>query len=115
MKDSQLYKKAQLENWLKIFNLPDWVGGRTSITSSVGLLPLALIKQDISDFISGAAIMDELTRKKNIKHNPAALLASAWYFSGDGVGKRDMVVLPYRDRLQVFSNCLLYTSPSPRD
>ena len=106
MKDSQLYKKAQLEKWLKIFNLPDWVGGRTSITSSVGLLPLTLINQDISEFISGAAIMDELTRKTNIKDNPAALLASAWFFSGDGVGKRDMVVLPYRDRLQVFSKYL---------
>ena len=106
MKDSQLYKKAQVEKWLKIFNLPDWVGGRTSITSSVGLLPLTLINQDISEFISGAAIMDELTRKTNIKDNPAALLASAWFFSGDGVGKRDMGVLPYRDRLQVFSKYL---------
>ncbi len=106
MKDSKLYKKAQLEKWLKIFNLPDWVGGRTSITSSVGLLPLSLINQDISEFISGAAIMDELTRKTNLKDNPAALLSSAWFFSGDGVGKRDMVVLPYRDRLQVFSKYL---------
>ena len=106
MKDSQLYKKAQLENWLKIFNLPDWVGGRTSITSSVGLLPLALINRDVSEFIKGAAIMDELTRIPNIKDNPAALLSSAWFFSGDGKGKRDMVVLPYRDRLQVFSKYL---------
>ncbi len=106
MKDSQLYKKAQFENWLKIFNLPDWVGGRTSITSSVGLLPLALINRDVSEFIKGAAIMDELTRIPNIKDNPAALLSSAWFFSGDGIGKRDMVVLPYRDRLQVFSKYL---------
>ena len=106
MKDSQLYKKAKTEEWLKIFNLPDWVGGRTSITSSVGLLPLALINQDVSEFIRGAAIMDELTRIPNIKDNPAALLSSAWFFSGDGMGKRDMVVLPYRDRLQVFSKYL---------
>ncbi len=106
MKDSQLFKKAKSENWLKIFNLPDWVGGRTSITSSVGLLPLALINQDISEFINGAAIMDEITRISNIKENPAALLSSAWFFSGSGLGKRDMVVLPYRDRLQVFSKYL---------
>ena len=50
--------------------------------------------------------MDELTRIPNIKENPAALLSSAWFFSGDGIGKRDMVVLPYRDRLQVFSKYL---------
>ena len=106
MKGSQLYKKAESEKWLKIFNLHDWVGGRTSITSAVGLLPLALINKDISEFIKGAKIMDELTRKANIKDNPAALLSSAWFLSGDGIGKRDMVVLPYRDRLQVFSKYL---------
>ena len=33
MKDSKLFKKATNENWLKIFNLQDWVGGRTSITT----------------------------------------------------------------------------------
>ena len=41
-----------------------------------------------------------------LKKNPAALLSSAWYLTGDGSGKRDMVVLPYRDRLQVFSKYL---------
>ena len=106
MKDSKLYKKASSEKWLKIFNLPDWVGGRTSITSSVGLLPLVLINEDIFEFIRGAAIMDEVTRSIDFKKNPAALLSSAWFLSGDGLGKRDMVVLPYRDRLQVFSKYL---------
>ena len=106
MKGSKLYKKATNENWLKIFNLQDWVGGRTSITSSVGLLPLALINQNISEFIRGANVMDEVTRSVNYENNPAALLSSAWYLSGDGLGKRDMVVLPYRDRLQVFSKYL---------
>ena len=106
MKDSKLYKKAISEGWLEIFNLPDWVGGRTSITSSVGLLPLALINQDVSEFIKGAAIMDELTRIACLKDNPAALLSAAWFFTGDGLGRRDMVVLPYRDRLQVFSKYL---------
>ena len=106
MKESKLFKKATSENWLKIFNLQDWVGGRTSITSSVGLLPLALINENIFEFIRGASVMDEATRISDFKNNPAALLSSAWYLTGDGVGKRDMVVLPYRDRLQVFSKYL---------
>jgi len=38
--------------------------------------------------------------------NPAALLSASWFFCGEGFGKRDMVVLPYRDRLQVFSKYL---------
>ena len=62
MKDSKLFSKATSENWLKIFNLQDWVGGRTSITSSVGLLPLALINENIFEFIRGASLMDEATR-----------------------------------------------------
>ena len=106
MKDSKLYKKAFSENWLKIFDLPDWVGGRTSITSSVGLLPLGLIKENISDFLKGASDMDKVTRNYQLLKNPAALLASAWFFCGKGLGERDMVVLPYRDRLQVFSKYL---------
>ena len=106
MKGSNLYSKAKSEKWLKIFHLPDWVGGRTSITSSVGLLPLSLIDEDVDLFLKGASKMDEITRCTNINNNPSALLAIAWYLSGNGKGKRDMVVLPYRDRLQVFSKYL---------
>ena len=65
----------------------------------MGLLPLALINEDISEFIRGASLIDEATRISDFKNNPAALLSSAWYLTGDGAGKRDMVVLPYRDRL----------------
>ena len=106
MTDSELYKKASNEKWLEIFNLPDWVGGRTSITSSVGLLAISLIKENIYDFLKGASIMDHVTRSKDILSNPAALLSASWFFCGEGLGKRDMVVLPYRDRLQVFSKYL---------
>ena len=38
--------------------------------------------------------------------NPAALLALMWYFAGGGEGKKDMVVLPYKDRLELFSRYL---------
>jgi glucose-6-phosphate isomerase len=50
--------------------------------------------------------MDGATRGADVRSNPAALLAAAWYASGDGQGRRDMVVLPYRDRLEVFSRYL---------
>jgi len=106
MSGSKLYQKASKEGWLGIYDLPDWVGGRTSITSSVGLLPLVFINENIENFLKGASKMDEISRTKKIINNPAALLAASWYFSGEGFGKRDMVVLPYRDRLQVFSKYL---------
>ena len=105
-KGSQLDKLANSENWLNIFDLPDWVGGRTSITGAVGLLPAVLVGADINKFLDGASQMDALTRIKDIKNNPAALLSLAWFKAGDGKGLRDMVVLPYRDRLEVFSRYL---------
>src|SRR6202012_3172824 len=37
---------------------------------------------------------------------PAALLALMWDYIGDGRGKKDMVVLPYKDRLLLFSRYL---------
>ncbi len=105
-KGSKLDVLAINENWLNIFDLPDWVGGRTSITGAVGLLPAVLIGADIKNFLDGASQMDALTREKDIKNNPAALLSLAWFKSGNGKGLRDMVVLPYRDRLEVFSRYL---------
>ncbi|MEA3285892.1 MAG: glucose-6-phosphate isomerase [Candidatus Marinimicrobia bacterium] len=104
--DSQLYKIATSENWLSIFPMWDWVGGRTSIMSAVGLLPLALTGVDIHTFLSGAKTMDQQTRSKELTDNPAALLALVWYIQGDGKGSKDMVILPYKDRLLLFSRYL---------
>ena len=56
--------------------------------------------------LDGAKEMDDATRVPNLKHNPAALLALAWYFSGNGKGEKDMVVLPYKDSLLLFSRYL---------
>ena len=40
MADSKLDQQASQEQWLKRFDMFDWVGGRTSITSAVGLCPV---------------------------------------------------------------------------
>jgi glucose-6-phosphate isomerase len=50
--------------------------------------------------------MDAATRKKSLQDNPAALLALMWYWATDGKGVKDMVVLPYKDRLLLFSRYL---------
>lgn len=104
--NSKLFNLASQENWLSIFPMWDWVGGRTSVMSAVGLLPAALLGIDIQAFLGGAAAMDELTRSDDISANPAALLAQAWYLLGDGKGSKDMVILPYKDRLLLFSRYL---------
>jgi glucose-6-phosphate isomerase len=103
---SNLDNLAKSENWLASFPMYDWVGGRTSELSAVGLLPAALQGIDIRAMLAGAKEMDILTRIPEIETNPAALLALAWYFSGNGRGEKDMVVLPYKDSLLLFSRYL---------
>ena len=92
--------------WLDVFPMWDWVGGRTSETSVVGLLPAALQGLDIDAFLAGARACDELTRVPDARRNPAAQLALMWLFLTDGRGAKDMVVLPYKDRLELFSRYL---------
>jgi glucose-6-phosphate isomerase len=103
---SDLDKTAVKEGWLARFPMWDWVGGRTSEFSAVGLLPIALQGFDIDAVLKGAADMDTLTRIDITKRNPAALLALGWYHCGCGKGSKDMVVLPYKDRLELFSKYL---------
>ena len=97
---------AREQGFLDIFPMWDWVGGRTSVLSAVGLLPAALQGIDIEALLSGARDMDRHTRAQNPSENPAALLASAWHTAGNGRGARDMVVLPYKDRLLLLSRYL---------
>ncbi len=103
---SKLHKTAVSENWLRIFPMWDWVGGRTSVLSAVGLLPAALQGLDTNGLLDGAAAMDRLTREADPLKNPAALLALMWYHVGEGRGAKDMVILPYKDRLCLFSRYL---------
>jgi len=106
MPGSKLDRQAAAEGWLQRFALHDWVGGRTSITSAVGLLPGFLAGVQMEDFLAGAAAMDRATRQPVLCRNPAGLMAASWFAAGSGKGTRDMVVLPYRDRLEVFSRYL---------
>ena len=103
---SELDKHAEANGWLARFPMFDWIGGRTSVMSAVGLLPMALQGFDIDAFLAGAAAMDERTRVPDVAQNAAMLLALMWYYTGNGKGEKDMVVLPYKDRLALFTKYL---------
>lgn len=103
---SHLDKQAESEGWIKRFPMWDWVGGRTSELSAVGLVPAALQGLDIDSMLAGAAACDAVTRVHDTPKNPSALLALMWYHATDGKGKKDMVILPYKDRLLLFSRYL---------
>jgi len=106
MPGSKLEALARAQGFLEVFPIWDWVGGRTSIFSCVGLLPAALQGFDVDAFLAGAREMDAATRRPDPAANPAAMLALAWHTAGEGHGLRDMVVLPYRDRLLLLSRYL---------
>ena len=106
MQGSDLDKYATKNRWLTQFPMWDWVGGRTSELSTVGLLPAALQGIDIDSMLSGANECDKITRVKSFKDNPACQLALAWFESGNGKGTKNMIVLPYKDRLALFSKYL---------
>ena len=104
--DSHLDQFAKKSGFLARFPMWDWVGGRTSELGPVGLLPAALQGADIRALLAGAKEMDALTRTRPFENNPAALLALAWFFLTDGRGNKDMVILPYKDRLLLLSRYL---------
>ena len=103
---SELDQVATKNNWLRRFPMWDWVGGRTSELSAVGLLPAALQGLDIDAMLAGARACDEITRTAQTNRNPSALMAAMWYHAGGGKGAKDLVVLPYKDRLELFSKYL---------
>ncbi len=69
-----LKKLADLKNY-KTFVVPDDVGGRFSVLTSVGLLPIAVAGIDISQLLEGAAVGYELY-KKPFAENPAYIYAA---------------------------------------
>ena len=75
------------------------VGGRYSIFTPVGLLPMALLGADLSAFIRGAKDMDTLCQNPLLSENPAAELAAVQFLLDT---KRDYflrIIMPYSTRL----------------
>ncbi len=103
---SALDNVCKAEGWLRSFPMWDWIGGRTSQMSAVGLLPAALSGIDIDQLLAGAKAMDACTRRHELQENPSALLAAMWFDAARSRGLRNMVVIPYKDRLSLLSRYL---------
>ena len=93
-------------NWLARFAIWDWVGGRTSLFSAVGLLPSELLGFNTDEFIAGAKDMDDATRGDSFTDNLALQLATVWFHTVETQQLRNMVVLPYCDRICMMSKYL---------
>ncbi len=104
--DSLLDRHAAAQGWLHRFPMTDWVGGRTSVMSVVGLVPAAIQGVDLDQFLAGAADVDAKTRLLPVRENISMMMALMWHAAGNGRGEKDLVVLPYKDRLLLMSKYL---------
>jgi len=66
--DSKLSEYAKI-NQIDSFDIPKNVGGRFSVFSAVGLLPLAIVGIDIDELLNGAKEVYNSFFNKNIKYN----------------------------------------------
>lgn len=88
---------------IRMLTIPAEVGGRFSIFTPVGLLPIALLDANVESFVRGAKEMDTLCQNASIDENPAALLAAVQYLLDCKRGYSVRVVMPYSHRLASFA------------
>jgi len=89
-----------LEHGIQMLPIPNQVGGRYSIFSPIGLLPMALLDGDIDAFVRGAKEMDTLCQNLDLDNNPAAQLASVQFLLNTKRGYTVRVIMPYSQRLE---------------
>ncbi len=75
---SKLWEKAKEKNIATIC-IPGEVGGRYSVFSAVGLVPLSLVGMDINSLLLGARQMRDLCLNKDVSKNPALISAIIIY------------------------------------
>ncbi len=103
-KQAGVLRQLANEEGYKTFVVPDDVGGRFSVFSAVGLVPLALVGIDIDEIIKGIKIMDLTLKNTDINKNIAAQNALIHYLMDKQKGKYISVMMPYSSRLKYVSD-----------
>ncbi|MDY6851007.1 MAG: glucose-6-phosphate isomerase [Thermodesulfobacteriota bacterium] len=81
------------------FDVPPGVGGRFSVLTPVGLLPLAVAGVNVAELLRGAAAAAEVCAKSALWTNPAYLFAALTYTLHRRKGRSILVMMPYADAL----------------
>ena len=86
----------------RVFAFRDWVGGRFSVWSAVGLSCAARFGWSRwQAFLDGAAAMDRHFLEAPLDRNAPVLMALAQVFNANGLGRRARAVVPYAQRLRL--------------
>lgn len=88
----------------KSFIIPDNIGGRFSVLTPVGLLPIACAGFDVKQLVSGAQEMERVCGKEvPFNQNPAALYAAVRNCLYSEAGKKIEIVVNFQPKLHFFA------------
>ncbi len=97
-------RAAATKEGYKTFVIPDNVGGRFSVLTPVGLLPIAIAGYDIKALIQGAADMEKATGiDVPFDENPAAIYAATRNALYTQAGKKIEIMVNYQPKLHFMS------------
>ena len=100
--DQGWLRQLASEQGIASLPVPPQVGGRYSVLSAVGLLPLAAIGVDITELLNGARHTVARCHSDQIEQNPALEMAALYYLLDVSHNKRISVMMPYVNRLRLF-------------
>lgn len=87
-----------------MFGFWDWVGGRYSVDSAIGLAVMAVIgRERFAEFLAGFHLVDEHFRTAPLEANAPALLGLIGLWYSDFFGAQSRAVLPYSNDLSRFA------------
>ncbi|MBP3284913.1 MAG: glucose-6-phosphate isomerase [Clostridia bacterium] len=93
-----LRKLAETEGY-ETFTIPDDVGGRFSVLTAVGLLPIAVADVDIDELMEGAALARELYNQPDNEAYKYAIYRNALY----KIGKKTEIMVNYEPHMHYFT------------
>ncbi|MCF6388303.1 glucose-6-phosphate isomerase [Mycobacterium sp. MBM] len=87
-----------------MFGFWDWVGGRYSVDSAIGLSVMAVIgRERFAEFLAGFHLVDEHFRTAPLAENAPALLGLIGLWYNNFFGAQSRAVLPYSNDLSRFA------------
>ena len=96
---SGLLRKIGKAEGIQMFSIPPKIGGRFSVLTNVGLVPLALAGFDVSALLKGAGYMRDAIKRSKEYNNPALKMALAQFLLDRKKGKVMTVLMPYSNYL----------------
>ncbi len=99
----ELRRLAKQNQW-KAFEVPPNIGGRFSVLTAVGLLPLALGDVDVLGLLQGAREMRNLLEGLAPEENPAYLFALYSYLCDTELKKNLHYLMPYQSNLKLLGD-----------